>query len=140
MDWKDAHQMLLQDENRRKAYGKIDLSFEIGKMIADGRIARRMTQEKLAQLIGTKQPSIARIEKGAYLPTFTFLQKIARALNTQLLPPRLELLEEVFKAQDGKVNCKKCLTWLKAYKKNNGRKLLYKIKQPGEVTEEGAKR
>lgn len=93
MDWREVHEGLLQDQNRREAYEKVDLGFEVGKMIADGRIARKMTQEKLAEVIGTKQPSIARVEKGNYLPSFAFLQKIAKALNTQLLPPRLELLE-----------------------------------------------
>ncbi|GEM_PF-2186904 len=93
MDWREAHRMLLQDKDRRKAYKKVDLGFEIGKMVADGRIARKMTQQKLAELIGTQQPSIARLEKGNYLPSFGFLQKIAKALSTQLLPPRLEFLE-----------------------------------------------
>jgi transcriptional regulator with XRE-family HTH domain len=94
-NWKQAKQKLLQDKARREAYQKVDLGFEIGKMITDARIAKNMTQQKLAQLVGTKQPSIARIEKGDSLPSLSFLQKLARAFNTQLLPPRLEFLEEL---------------------------------------------
>jgi transcriptional regulator with XRE-family HTH domain len=94
MNLKEAKIKLLQDQKRRQAYEKVDLAYEIGKMITDARIAKSMTQEKLADLIGTKQPSIARIEKGAALPSLSFLQKIADAFETQLLPPRLQLLEE----------------------------------------------
>lgn len=95
MDWRQAKRSLLQDKARKEAYQKVDLGFEIGKMITDARIAKNMTQAKLAKLVGTKQPSIARIEKGDALPSLSFLQKIATAFNTQLLPPRLEFLEEI---------------------------------------------
>jgi transcriptional regulator with XRE-family HTH domain len=96
MDWKEAHALLLQDAARRAAYNKVDMSFEIGKMIADARIARKMTQERLAEILQTQQPSIARVERGSYLPSFSFLQKIADALNAKLLPPRLELRGDEF--------------------------------------------
>jgi transcriptional regulator with XRE-family HTH domain len=95
MNLQDAKRKLLQDSKRRAAYDKIDLAYEIGKMITDARISKNMTQQKLAKLVGTKQPSIARIEKGSSLPSLSFLQKIATAFHTQLLPPRLEFLEEL---------------------------------------------
>lgn len=95
MDWRQAKRRLLQDKARKEAYQKVDLGFEIGKMITDARIAKNMTQSRLAKLVGTKQPSIARIEKGTSLPSLSFLEKIARAFNTQLIPPRLEFLEEM---------------------------------------------
>jgi transcriptional regulator with XRE-family HTH domain len=93
MDLREAKGKLLKDKKRRQAYEKIDLAYEIGKMITDARIAKdHMTQQKLASLVGTKQPSIARLEKGATLPSLSFLEKIAAALDTQLLPPRFEFL------------------------------------------------
>lgn len=45
---------------------------------------KQMTQAELAQLIGTKQPSIARLEAGSYWPRIDMLEKIAWALGTQL--------------------------------------------------------
>ncbi len=93
MDWREAKKRLLQDKGRREAYEKVDLEYEIGKMITDARILTRMTQQKLAKLAGTKQPSIARLERGDTLPSLSFLRKIAEALGTQLLPPRFEMLE-----------------------------------------------
>ena len=95
MDWRQAKDKLLQDKDTLDAYEKVDLGFEIGKMITDARSAKNMTQARLANIVGTKQPSIARIEKGNTLPSLSFLEKIAMAFNTRLLPPRLEFLEEM---------------------------------------------
>lgn len=95
MNLDEAKRQLLKDKKRRQAYERVDLAYEIGKMITDARIAKNITQEKLARLVGTKQPSIARLEKGAALPSLSFLQKLAGAFETQLLPPRLEFLEEI---------------------------------------------
>ena len=92
MDWNDVKKELLQDDELRKAYEKIDLSHSIGKMITDARIAKKMTQSTLAQLVGTQQPSIARLEKGGYLPSLGFLERIAEAFGTQLLPPRFKFM------------------------------------------------
>jgi transcriptional regulator with XRE-family HTH domain len=93
MEWKNAKQRLLKDEKIRKAYKKVDLAYEIGNMIVEARAAKNITQAQLAKMVGTKQPSIARLEAGARLPSLSFLEKVAQAFGTQLLPPRLEFLE-----------------------------------------------
>ncbi len=94
MEWKAARAQLLTKRSRRGEYEKIDLAYEIGKMITDARIARNITQAALAERVGTRQPSIARIEKGGLLPSLSFLERIAQALNTQLLPPQFEFMHE----------------------------------------------
>lgn len=43
-----------------------------------------LTQTQLAELIGTKQPSIARLEAGNYWPRIDMLEKIAWALGVNL--------------------------------------------------------
>lgn len=91
MEWKQAKEELLRDPKLRAAYNKIDLPHAVGEMIIEARIIKKLTQSQLAELVGTKQPSIARIENGSSLPSLSFLQKIADALNTRLLPPRFEL-------------------------------------------------
>jgi len=95
MDWDDIKAELLEDPKLKEAYNKIDLPHAIGKMIIDARIAKNMTQARLAELVGTKQPGIARLEKGAALPSLSLLQKIANAFQTRLLPPRFEFLEQL---------------------------------------------
>ncbi|MCE9643269.1 MAG: helix-turn-helix domain-containing protein [Candidatus Andersenbacteria bacterium] len=71
----------------------IDLSEDIARLIIEARIAKGLTQTELAKRTGTKQPSIARIENGASLPTLRFLERIALALSTTLIPPRFSFLE-----------------------------------------------
>jgi transcriptional regulator with XRE-family HTH domain len=45
---------------------------------------RGLTQTQLAELVGTRQPSIARLENGSSLPSISFLQKVAAALNARV--------------------------------------------------------
>lgn len=52
--------------------------------VARLRIMRGLTQEQLAELVGTRQPSIACLESGASTPTVTFLRKVAAALGSRL--------------------------------------------------------
>ena len=57
---------------------------EPGYQIARLRIAHGLTQTQLAQMVGTKQPSIARLEKGDSKPSLAFLEKLAEALGARL--------------------------------------------------------
>ena len=94
MKFKDfKKQLLRQDERLRKEYQSRDLSFEVGDMIIEARIIKGLTQKKLADLMDTKQSSIARSEGGTYLPSLGFLQKMAEALGTYLVAPRFAFLE-----------------------------------------------
>jgi DNA-binding XRE family transcriptional regulator len=60
---------------------------EPGYQIARLRIQHGLTQAQLAEMIGTRQPSIARLENGNSTPSLSFLQRIAEALDA-----RIELL------------------------------------------------
>lgn len=74
---------------------EVDIPHQVGKMLVEARLLKGLTQEKLAQLAGTKQSGIARIENGASFPSLTFLKKIVNAMGLTLLPPRIEELEEL---------------------------------------------
>jgi transcriptional regulator with XRE-family HTH domain len=43
-----------------------------------------MTQEQLAELVGTRKSNISRLESGRYNPSLDFLVKIADGLGRQL--------------------------------------------------------
>ncbi len=60
------------------------LELEIGYQIARLRILQGLTQEELAEKVGTRQPSIARLESGRSLPSLSFLEKIADALDAEM--------------------------------------------------------
>jgi DNA-binding XRE family transcriptional regulator len=57
---------------------------EPGYQVARLRILRGWTQAQLAEMVGTRQPSIARLENGSSVPSLSFLQKIATALNAKI--------------------------------------------------------
>jgi DNA-binding XRE family transcriptional regulator len=57
---------------------------EPGYQIARLRILRGLTQAQLAEMVGTRQPSIARLENGSSIPSLSFLQRIATALNAKI--------------------------------------------------------
>jgi DNA-binding XRE family transcriptional regulator len=57
---------------------------EPGYQIARLRIMRGLTQTQLAEMVGTRQPSIARLENGSSIPSLSFLDRIARALDARI--------------------------------------------------------
>jgi predicted transcriptional regulator len=57
---------------------------EPGYQIARLRILRGLTQRQLAEMVGTHQPSIARLENGSAVPSFSFLTRIAEALGAKI--------------------------------------------------------
>lgn len=59
-------------------------ALEPGYQIARLRLQRGLTQAQLAELVGTQQPSIARLENGSSIPSLSFLQKIAAALDARI--------------------------------------------------------
>lgn len=85
MDLKDLKKELHKNPEFKKEYEKYDLALEVGQMLIEARIIKGITQEKLAELIHTKQSGIARAEKGNALPSLSFLEKIAKALKTHLV-------------------------------------------------------
>jgi transcriptional regulator with XRE-family HTH domain len=84
MKLREFKHKLLQNPEIKEEFSKYDLALEISEMLIKARIIKGMTQDKLAHLMHTKQESISRAEKGNHLPSLSFLQKIASALNAQL--------------------------------------------------------
>jgi len=54
------------------------------RLLARLRILRGLTQEQLAEQVGTKQPSIARLESGKGEPKLSFLRRVAEALDARI--------------------------------------------------------
>ena len=66
------------------------VNMRISQMVELARLEKGLTQAELAKKVGTKQPSIARLESGETPPSILFLNKIAKALDTHLTEPRFE--------------------------------------------------
>ena len=59
-------------------------SQEVAKKLRDVRKSQGMTQESLAELVGTKKSNISRLESGRYNPSLDFLVKVAGGLGKQI--------------------------------------------------------
>lgn len=76
---------LLKDKEVRKAYDTLEPEFAIAQAVIEKRLETGLTQTALAKKIGTKQSAISRLESGSYNPSITFLEKVAKALNLNLI-------------------------------------------------------
>jgi ribosome-binding protein aMBF1 (putative translation factor) len=79
-----AEQMKNPDFN--KAWHDLDAEFELLASMIKAREKAGLSQEQLAKKIGTKQPALSRLERGAFTKaTVETLQKIADALDMRLV-------------------------------------------------------
>lgn len=60
------------------------LASRIASGLTELRKSRKVTQEELAERLGSKQESISRIERGAAVPSWDFINRIAKALNAEV--------------------------------------------------------
>ena len=75
---------LLKNKQTKRAYGQLQPEYELVKKIISKRLEKGLTQQQLANKIGTKQSAISRLESGNYNPSLVFLQKIATGLDSKL--------------------------------------------------------
>ena len=66
-------------------YERARTSIMVGSAVRAARRRAGVSQVELAERAGTSQPSIARLEKGMVSPTVITLDRIARALGTDLV-------------------------------------------------------
>lgn len=70
----------LHDTEFRREFEALEPAYQIARL----RILRGLTQQELAERVGTQQPSIARIESGRRKASIAMLEKIAAALDADL--------------------------------------------------------
>ena len=75
---------LLKNPYIKEEYERLAPQFDIASQIIELRKKKGISQTKLAELVGTKQSAIARIESGNYNPSLQFLDKIAVALGVNV--------------------------------------------------------
>lgn len=85
--WKPFSQLkkeLLADPEVKKYYDELEPEYALIRSIMDKRLKKKMSQAQLAKKVGTRQSAISRLESGESNPSFKFLQKVARALDSGL--------------------------------------------------------
>ena len=65
-------------------YDRISPRQDVVKQLKAARKAQDITQEVLAERVGTKKSNISRLESGNYNPSLEFLVKVAGSLGKQL--------------------------------------------------------
>lgn len=67
-----------------KEHQELSPRYEVVAQLKAARKEKELTQEALAQKVGTKKSNISRLESGRYNPSLDFLIKVARSLDKQL--------------------------------------------------------
>jgi len=75
---------ILKNKKIRAAYNAFGPEFEVIAAIIKRRLEKGLSQLELAELVGTKQSAIARLESGTYNPSLDFLKKVTHALDARL--------------------------------------------------------
>ena len=78
--WNELREQILTKEEREEIEDKVRL---IGSLI-EARREQEMSQQKLGEAVGVRQPFIANIENRKKDPSFSMLMKILRALGKTL--------------------------------------------------------
>lgn len=84
MKYEDLREEFLSDPEVKKEYDALELEYKIKRLIIEARIQKDLTQKELAELVGTQQANISRLENGTYNPSINFLKKIAGALGKKV--------------------------------------------------------
>ena len=78
------HQRWMKTPGYKNAYEESRIEFELARQLIEARIKSGLSQEELAEKMGTSQSSIARLESGTSMPSMRTLNKFAKATNCQL--------------------------------------------------------
>lgn len=84
-NWKNFKKELLKDEQIAQEYKKLEPRYQLISELIKSRLKKGLSQEQLAERIGTKQSAIARIESGNANPSIEFLEKITKAMGSKLV-------------------------------------------------------
>jgi DNA-binding XRE family transcriptional regulator len=84
MKWKDAKKILNADPEVAKALQENELEYNVIREFIKARLEKNLTQQQLADLVGTQQSNISRLESGNYNPSLEFLDKLAKALDKKI--------------------------------------------------------
>lgn len=84
MNWKEHKKRLMRDPKFRAEYKALKPEYKLASTLIQLRLSKGLTQEELARKLHTKQASIARLESGASLPSFSTVKRVAEALDAEL--------------------------------------------------------
>ncbi len=81
----DLHKRWMDRPAYRKAHAASEGEFTLARELIAARVSAGLTQEQLAQRMGTTQSAIARLETGRRVPGVRTLERLAEATGTRLV-------------------------------------------------------
>ena len=83
--WNHLREQRMSELGARDAYEAARLAFHLGATVRRLREAKGWSQTQLARDAGMTQSAVARFEAGGTIPTLPVLQRLARALDADLV-------------------------------------------------------
>ena len=83
--WEQVRRERMDEPGAEEAYEAARRAFELGAAVLQMREERNWTQTELADAAGMTQSALARFEAGETVPALALLERIAQALNAQLV-------------------------------------------------------
>ena len=74
-----------EDPELAAAYENLTPVYDVARQVITLRNSRKLSQAELAEMVGTKQSSISRLENATHEPSLSTLEKICSALNARLV-------------------------------------------------------
>ena len=88
MTHSELKEKALKNQNVKKIYDDLEVEFSLLKQLLKARQKLGLTQSDIAKKMGTKTPSVTRLERalttGKHSPSLTTLKKYANALGCKL--------------------------------------------------------
>ena len=84
MNWERAKETIRENADVNKELKENEAEYEIIRNIIRVRKEKKLTQKELAEIVGTKQSNISRLESGSYNPSLELLKRIAIAMGKHL--------------------------------------------------------
>jgi len=83
--WQELRDRRMAEPGAAEAYAATRLAYELGRAVRAMREQRGWTQAQLAAASGLTQPAVARFEAGGTVPTIPVLERLASALEAELV-------------------------------------------------------
>ncbi|WP_239395551.1 helix-turn-helix transcriptional regulator [Frankia sp. CiP3] len=84
-EWAQLREQRMAEPGAHEAYQAARLAFELGRAVRQLRQQRGWSQTELAHAAGMTQSAVARFEAGGTMPTLPVLDRLADALDADLI-------------------------------------------------------
>ena len=81
----DIRRQQKADPEYRKVRARFARAEAVARLLIQFRMQHNLTQEQLAQRMGTSAPAISRLESGTHVPSLTTLSRLAEAAGERLV-------------------------------------------------------